>query len=229
MKLIADVDEVLTTTRTVRFRLDFDRAVTRDLIEECLSIAQQSTMGSNVEEWRVVAVTQDELKLKIAELYRDTYEQLVARPLRENDQVVQERLAPALRGSAGDQKRQQKIMDGVKYLAENLENVPVIMVFATTTPAPPEPVGKLASGFYGTIFPMIWSFQLALRSRGLGSVMATGAMHHANEISKLLNFPDNFIPITIIPVAHTKGLNFNAAHRLPVKDILRFNTWGKGE
>jgi nitroreductase len=76
---------------------------------------------------------------------------------------------------------------------------------------------------------MIWSFQLALRSRGLGSVMATGAMHHANEISKLLNFPDNFIPITIIPVAHTKGLNFNAAHRLPVKDILRFNTWGKGE
>ena len=225
MRVLGDVDEVLTTTRTVRHRLDFERPVEREVLEECLRMAQQSTMGSNVEEWRAVAVYDQAKKSLLAELYRDTYEEMVARPFRERDQEVLARLNPGARDNVEQQRRQSRVMSGVKFLADNLERVPVLTYFSSTTPAPPAAVGKLASGFYGSIFPMIWSFQLAARSRGLGTVLATAAVHHAREISELLELPRNFILVAMVPVAYTIGTDFKPAVRLPLSSILRYNEW----
>jgi nitroreductase len=225
LRVITDVDEVLETTRTVRRRLDFDRPVDPAVITRCVEIAQQATMGSNQEEWHVVAVFETDRKRAIAEVYREVYEEMVARPFREADPGTLERLDPARRGDPDEARRQQRTMDGVKHLADNLERVPVLTFFATTTSPPPTPVGKLASGFYGTIFPFAWSYQLALRSRGLGSVMATAAVHRADDLAQLLELPDDFTLVTMIPAAYTRGTEFRRARRKPVGDILRFERW----
>lgn len=225
--VVTDVDELLETTRTVRHRLDFDRPIDPAVIRRCIEIAQQATMGSNQEEWRGIAVTEPERKLRIARIYREIYEEMVARPFREADPAVLERLDPKRRADPDEQRRQERTMTGVKYLADNLERVPVLTFFATVTPPPPEPVGKLASGFYGTIFPMAWSYQLALRARGIGSVMATAAMLRADDIARELELPDDFTLVTMIPAAYTLGTKFRRARRKPVEEILRFERWGR--
>src|ERR1700754_4826666 len=63
-------DEVLTTTRSVRKRLDLSRPVERSVIEECLKIAQQAPSASNRQHWHFVVVTDPAKRLGIAELYR---------------------------------------------------------------------------------------------------------------------------------------------------------------
>ncbi|MBF6620563.1 MAG: nitroreductase family protein [Patulibacter sp.] len=225
--VIEDVDEVLETTRTVRHRLDFDRPVDSAVIVRCVEIAQQATMGSNQEEWRVIAVTDPARKREIARIYREIYDEMVAAPFRDADEDVLERLDPTRRGDEDEQRRQQRTMSGVKHLADNLERVPVITFFATTAATPPAPIGKLASGFYGSIIPLAWSYQLALRSRGLGSVMATAAVHRADDYARLLELPEDFTLVTMIPAAYTRGTDFRRARRKPVDQVLRFERWGR--
>lgn len=225
-RVISDVDEVLTTTRSVRRRMDFDRPVEREVIEECLRIAQQATVGSNNEHWRFVVVMDPEQRERIAELYRDVWEQTVARPLREGQAATVRRLDPAQRGSAEDQARQQRVLDSVKYLVDRLDKVPVLVVACSVSPTPPHPLGHQASGYYGSIIPAVWSFQLALRSRGLGSVLATAAVYHAEGLRKVLDLPEDFTPITLVPVAYTQGLEFTPVRRRPLDEIMRYDRWG---
>ena len=63
-------DELLSTTRAVRKRLDFERPVERELLDECLALAQQAPNASNSEPWRFVVVTEQDTKAKLAECYR---------------------------------------------------------------------------------------------------------------------------------------------------------------
>lgn len=228
-KVIADIDEVLTTTRSVRRRLDFDRPVEREVIVECLTLAQQATMGSNQEDWRFVAVTDPERKARLAELYRDTWEETVAAPLREGRPDTVARLAPDAREDDRDKARQQRVLASVKYLVDNLWRVPVLVFACSAKPLPKTPVGDRTSGYYGSIIPITWSFQLALRSRGLGSVMATAIVLHADRLAEILELPEGTVPITMVPVAYTDTLEFRRARRLPIDEILRWETWGPEE
>jgi nitroreductase len=224
-KLISDIDKVLTTTRAVRRRLDFDRPVERETIEECLCLAQQATMGSNIEDWRFVAVTEAAQKERIAALYRDVWEQTVEIPLRERRADTVARLDPGVRGDDAAQARQKRVLRSVKYLVDNLERVPVLMFACSAKPVPETPLGDRASGYYGSIMPIAWSFQLALRSRGLGSVLATAIVFHAEALSKILELPKGTNPISMIPVAYTDTLDFKVAPRRPVDEILRWERW----
>ncbi len=226
MKLISDIDEVLTTTRAVRRRLNFDKPVERELVEECLRLAQQATMGSNLEDWRFVAVSEPEQKARVAALYRDTWEQTVEIPLRERRPDTVTRLDPGVRSNEEAQARQQRVLKSVKYLVDNLERVPVIMFACSAKPVPDTALGDRASGYYGSIIPIAWSFMLALRSRGLGSVMATAIVFHSERLSEVLELPEGTHPITMIPVAYTDTLDFKPAPRRPLEEILRWERWG---
>jgi len=223
--VLTDIDEVLTTTRAVRFRLDLDRPVEPEVIEECLAIAQQATVGSNREDWRFIAVRDPERKRQIAELYRDVWVQTVERPLKEGDPATLARLDPTHRSGDAAQRRQDRTLRGVKYLADNLERVPVLVFAGSVAPQPPTPVGKLASGYYGSIFPAVWSFQLALRSRGLGAVLATAAVYHADRIAEILEVPEECPLLAMVPVAYTQGLDFKAAARRPLSEIVCWDRW----
>ena len=226
-KLICDIDEVLTTTRAVRRRLDFDRPVERETIEECLGLAQQATMGSNLEDWRFVAVTEAEPKARIAELYRDVWDQTVEIPLRERRSDTVARLDPGVRTDRAARARQKRVLASVKYLVDNLERVPVLVFPCSAKPVPPTPLGDRASGYYGSIIPIAWSFQLALRSRGLGSVHATAIVYHAQPLAQILELPEGTHPILMIPVAYTDNLEFKVAPRRPLEEILRWERWGR--
>ena len=48
---LANSDKLLTTTRGVRRRLDFDRPVERSVIEECVDVALQAPTGAISSTW----------------------------------------------------------------------------------------------------------------------------------------------------------------------------------
>ncbi len=225
-KVIGDIDEVLTTTRSVRRKLDFDRPVEREVIEECLRLAQQATMGSNQEDWRFVAVTDPERKGRIAELYRDVWVQTVEIPLRERRPGTVARLDPGVRVGGAAQAKQQRILESVKFLADNLERVPVLVFACSAKPVPRTPLGDAASGYYGSIIPITWSFQLALRSRGLGSVITTAHLYREEEAAELLGVPSGYVQACLVPVAYYTGDDFRPAVRHPVGDVTFVDRWG---
>src|SRR5205823_1776513 len=63
-------DEVLSTTRAVRRRLDLSRPVEREVLEECFRLAQQAPNGANRQSWHFVVVTDAARREALAELYR---------------------------------------------------------------------------------------------------------------------------------------------------------------
>jgi nitroreductase len=221
--VITDVDQLLTTTRAVRRRMDFERPVDRTVVETCVRLAQQAPMGSNLEDWRVVAVDDPALKQAVAGLYQEVWVETVEGPLSRGEAATTTRLSPSVRADPVAAERQQRILDGVKYLCDRLDRVPVLLIVCSVKVQPERALGGTASGYYGSIFPFAWSLQLALRSRGLGSVMATAIAHKARRVQELLGLPEEWRPITMLPVGYTIGLDFRAATRAPVMDVLSWN------
>jgi nitroreductase len=208
---LAMTDELLATTRAVRKRLDIDRAVPREVIMECLELAVQAPTGSNSQTWRWVVVDDAGKRAALADIYRKA-----AMPYLETKQAV--------RQSGGDPQT-QRVHDSAFWLAQNLEKVPVFLIPCVEgRPLPNGPAAASAS-LYGSIFPAVWSFQLALRSRGLGSTLTTLHLIHEAEAAELLGIPDNIQQVGLLPVAYTKGTDFKRAARPPVSGITHWNAW----
>lgn len=206
---LATVDELLSTTRAVRKRLDLDRDVPDDVLLECIRLSQQAPTGSNMQNWRWLIVRDPEIRHGLAELYRSAGGEYLA--------------AAEATASEGQIKR---VMSSANYLAENLEKVPVHVI--------PCAKGRLTSdnsvgdwsGMMGSIYPAIWSFQLALRSRGLGSCLTTLHLGHEAKAAELLGIPDGVMQVALLPVAYTKGTDFKPADRPPVERIVHIDRWG---
>jgi nitroreductase len=66
-------DELLSTTRAVRKRLDFDRPVPDDLVRECVGLAMQSPSGSNNMTMQFVVVRDEAKRKAIGDVYRQCY------------------------------------------------------------------------------------------------------------------------------------------------------------
>jgi nitroreductase len=209
----ANADLLLSTTRSVRKRLDFDRPVEREVLLECVRLAVQAPTASNRQTWRWMVVTEPELRLKIAEYYREA-----ALP------YLRESQANADEGGDGQDRR---VFDSAMYLAENLEKAPAFVI-----PCIAEDLGEKDRGAaivaLGSIVQAGWSFQLALRARGLGSTWTTLHLHRANEVDRLLGIPAGVTQVSLIPVAYTKGLDFKPAQRPPVEGITHWNRWDAG-
>lgn len=216
--VIGDIDEVLSTTRAVRRRLDLEREVPLDVIERCVELARQAPIAKNVEQCRFVAIRDPELRAGVADLYR-----------RAGNEIVLPQMMVAAR-KAGDAAKptpqQRRNMASAMHLSEQLDAVPLLVLAGTIAPPPDEIVGPDASEFYGSVLPTIWSFQLALRSRGLGSSLTSMHLHFADEVAALLGLPDDFTQIALLPVAYTRGTEFRPAERpLPLDAVLHVDGW----
>jgi len=209
---IKQADELLTTTRSVRKRLDLDRPVERDVIEECIDIALQAPTGSNAQGWRWLVVTDQERKDKIAEYYR----QAGAGYLRSGKEGL-DALPEDRRGEMG------KVISSALYLAENLERVPVFVIPCILGRL--DGGGGMSAGFWGSIFPAVWSFQLALRARGLGTCLTTFHLAFESEVASLLGIPDTVSQACLLPVGYTKGDDFKPASRRPGSEITYWESW----
>jgi nitroreductase len=205
---VANADLLLSTTRSVRKRLDFERPVEREVLLECLELAVQAPTASNRQTWRWMVVDDPELKGPIADVYREA-----AIPyLRES------------RANAEGEGQDRRVFESALYLAENLERAPAFVI-----PCLAEDLSEMdplaITVALGSICQAAWSFQLALRARGLGSTWTTLHLRGADKVADLLGIPAGITQVALIPVAYTKGLDFRPAKRPPVSEITHWNRW----
>ena len=206
-------DELLTTTRTVRKRLDLSREVPLEVIRECLAVALQAPSGSNRQDWHWVVVTEAATRRAIGEYYR---------------QAVSAYLSSAGSASAlfaDDPARsvvQRRIGGSVAYLGEHMGDVPVLVIPCITAPD----LGKGSqAGLWGSLLPAVWNFMLAARARGLGTAWTTLHLRYEKEISDLLGMPPEVRHGALVPTAYHTGDTFRPAPRQPLDDVLHVNRW----
>jgi len=206
---ISSVDELLSTTRAVRKRLDLSRPVEREVILECLRLAVQAPTASNNQDWRWVVVTDADKRAAIAEIYNS---------------VGAEYLAQKANTEKDPQAR--RVYESATALTSTLADVPVHVIPCIEKRVDGLPLVAAASA-WASIIPAAWSFLLALRSRGLGSVWTTLHLAKEREVAELLGIPDTVTQVALFPVAYTIGTDFKPAKRPPVEDITSWNTWGE--
>ena len=216
-KLNLSADVVLTTTRAVRKRLDFDRPVDMSLLRECLEIALQGPSGSNAQGWHFLLVTEREKITAIAEFYQRAFADYEAGPAQPT------RLFPDDPVMARTQRR---VLGSARYLADNMARIPALLIpcMQGRPEAPGLPAGIIA-GMFGSVLPSVWSFMLAARERGLGTCWTTLHLNFEREIASLLGIPDDHTQVAMIPVAHTLGTDFSPAPRRPLEAVLHINAW----
>ena len=215
MKLNLSADEVLATTRAVRKRLDFDKPVEREVIEECLQLAVQAPTGSNSQGWQWVMVTEAAKKKALADIYKKNFEQYRA-------------MGASNTYQEGDLRFDQKdrVLSSADHLTDNFHRVPIIMVPCIAGNLDRVPAFAGASA-WGSLLPAVWSFMLAARERGLGTAWTT--IHLMNggdaEAAELLGIPAGYTQAGMFPIAYTIGTDFKPAKRLPLAPILHWDTW----
>jgi len=198
-----DPDQLLSTTRAVRRRLDLERPVEREVVLECLRIGLQAPTSSNQQDWQFVVVTDPELRAGIAELY-----------LRATAGYFDN---PSPRGAVGLRSGQ--------FLAERLQDVPVHVIPCipgrTENASTAEQAARWAS-----IIPATWSFMLAARARGLGTAWTTFHLDYEREVADLLSIPyDDYMQAALIPVAYTKGTDFRRGPRKDIAEVVHWDRW----
>jgi uncharacterized protein (TIGR02118 family) len=209
---LGDVDRLLATTRAVRKRLDLERPVPREVLLECLRLSQQAPTGSNRQGWRWMVVTDLAKRTALADIYR---------------RGGAEYLEQALKATPAGDAQTRRVYESALWLVDNLAKVPVHVIPCIQGRLPDAGVPEgMRAGFYGSIFPAVWSFQLALRSRGLGSVLTTLHANREREAADLLGIPfAQYTQVALLPVAWTKGMDFKPAERPPVESIVSFDRW----
>jgi nitroreductase len=208
------VDGLLSTTRSVRRRLDLDRTVERGVIEECLQLALQAPTGSNGQTWRWVIVDDAAKRAALADVYARSwtkYRRMQVRRMETMGDVARDSLNTVLR--SGD------------ALVANLARVPVIVIPCVEVTFSADPSLMEMASQFASVYPAVWSFQLALRSRGLGSVLTTIHLWHHAEVADLLAIPSGIIQCALLPVAYTLGTDFQPAARQDVSNVTRWNSW----
>ena len=211
----AHTHKILTTTRAVRKRLDFDRPVPRELIMECLEIAVQAPTGSNSQGWQWMIVTDPEKKQVIGDLYRQSYYPYSAS---KSPQYAED--DPRL-------KQLPRVASSAQYLAERVHEVPVMVIPCIRGRVDrPGVTNVQIAGLYGSILPAAWSFMLAARARGLGTAWTTFHLKYEREVAELLGIPyERYTQAALITVGFYTGDEFKPADRIPLEPIVHWDAW----
>lgn len=197
-------DELLSTTRAVRKRLDLTRPVERELLEECFQLAMQAPTGGNAQGWHFIVVTDPNRKTVLAELYRKSK--------LEND-------------PPSTPPEHERIMDASRYLADHLHEVPVLVIPCIEGRVENAPL-LVQAVTWASIVPAAWSFMLAARARGLGSSWTSLHLAYEREAASALGVPyDKVTQVAMIPVAHTIGSDFKPGPRRREADAVHWETW----
>ncbi len=205
-------DEVLTTTRAVRKRLDYDRPVDPALIHECLTIALQAPTGSNRQNWQFVVVGDPALKEQVASHYRASWEAYAA--------------SPPAGGKMTTEQRRYKVRSSGQHLADTMHLAPYLLIPVAKGRAEELTKSEQQAAFWGSATPALWSFMLAARVRGLGTVWTTLHLVYEREVAEILGIPyEDYTQVALTPVAHTIGTDFQPAAREPLESVLHWDRW----
>jgi nitroreductase len=200
-------DELLSTTRSVRKRLDFDRPVEREVLDECLALAQQAPNASNSEPWRFVVVTEAETKAKLAECYASGW--------------AAYRAAIDAKADGGGVS---PVLDSAQYLADRFGEVPAMVLPCLLPRADTSPGSQV--GLYGSVIQAGWSFQLAARARGLGTCWTTLHLGRERDAAEILGIPfERVQQVALITVGYSIGTDFKPGRRVALERVVRYERW----
>jgi nitroreductase len=212
-------DELLSTTRSVRKRLDFSRPVEPEVIQECLELAAQAPTGGNSQGWHFVVVTDAKQREELAAVYRKGWATYTERTtsgnaMRQLQKLTHEQVKTLVR-----------VRDSAQYLADHMHEVPVLVVPCIFGRTDGLSVVE-QSGAWGSILPAAWSFMLAARERGLGTCWTTVHLFYEQEAAQVLGIPyERIMQTALIPVAYTLGTDFKPAPRVPLDSIVHWERW----
>ena len=209
-----DIEHLLTATRSARKSLDLDASVDIGDLRECLSIALQAANGSNAQSWRWLVVADPGLREKLAELYREAY------LLRVGGQMLAD-LMPA--GTP-----EGRLMSSTEWLVENMAQVPLLVIpcYQPYLPRIDGDESFYQATLYGSIFPAVWNFQLALHTRGYGTCVTTLHLNRENAVRDLLQIPESYAQGCLLPVGRLRaGHTFRPAPRRPLEEVVAVDRW----
>ena len=204
---IAQVDQLLSTTRAVRRRLDLEREVPDDLLLQCIELAEQAPSGGDISSRRWLVIRDPEIKKQLADLYRSAG----------GSDIIE-----SAEQRAGTDHPKQRVVESAAHLAANLEQVPALVLVTVWG----EHDGSGRPGLFDSVIQSAWSFCLALRARGLGSAWTTVHLGKAQEFAEVLGIPPGVTQVVLLPVAWTVGTDFKPASRRPASEIVWFDRWG---
>ena len=202
------IDWVLATTRAVRRRLDLERAVDVEVVLDCLDLALQAPTGGDAQGWRWIVITRPSTKARIRDIYVD---------------ALTAASGGSRRGPSGSSAN--RMLDDAWHLATHLDQVPVLVVACVRGRLTPERTLAQAAALLGSIYPAVWSLQLALRSRGLASVMTTVHLQRHEDMAELLGIPDGVTQAALVPIAHLLGDELHPARRRPARQVAFPDHW----
>jgi nitroreductase len=211
-------DELLTTTRAVRKRLDLTKPVSREVILECAAAAMQAPSGSNELTMQFVVVTDPAKKQAVADIYRECWDVYTKAPI----------FAGAIkREDSARQAQQDRVADSAGYLAEHMHEVPALVLACTKIRGAREEMPFMGvAAAMGNILPATWNFMLAARARGLGTAWTTLHLMQEQRVAELLGIPYDKVAQTVLfPLAYTVGTDFKPAMRPAPETIVHFDTW----
>ena len=206
---LEQTDRLLSTTRAVRRRLDLERPVDREVILDCIRLSQQAPTASNTQKWRWMVVMDAEKRKALGEIYG------------RGKQFIEQAKAQV----DDDDTQTHRVYDSATWLLDHMGEAPALVIPCVEGRIPEGAPNGMAASVYGSIYPAMWSFQLALRSRGLGSTLTTIHLFFEKEVADVLSMPEDVMQVALLPVAYTKGTDFKIAKRPAPEEITSFDTW----
>jgi nitroreductase len=204
-------DELLSTTRAVRKRLDFTRAVPDSLIRECVAMALQAPSGSNILTMTFVVIRDEKTRRAIGDVYREVYTRYKASPWYPGN-------AP---GEGAPDPAQVRVAESADYLGEHMGEAPVLVLACNQGGN-----RDSATAGLGNILPATWSFMLAARARGLGTAWTSMHLQRERQVAEILGIPyDTVAQAVLTPLAYTKGTDFHPAARPEPDSVIHWDTW----
>ena len=198
---LTQFDEILSTARSVRRKLDFERPVEREVLFDCIDVAVQAPTGLGGENWRFVVVDEADTKAAIANIYKAVLLEIMA-------------------------ARNLPMKPTHQALIDRLHEIPA-MVFVCVDGEPMDDGVSSQIGFYGSILPAAWSLMLALRARGIGTTWTSLLSSRQEEVRQILGMPQGTVQTVMLPVGYTKGATLRRAERLPAQQVTYFTRWGE--
>jgi nitroreductase len=209
-----DIEQLLTTTRSARKTLDLEAPIDLDEVKECLRIGIQAPNGSNNQSWKWMLVQDPELRRQIATIYRDARVEMTGR----------EDISEWIDASTDT----GRVLSSAEWLVQHLADVPLFVVpcFESYMSRKRGSEAFHQATIYGSIFPAVWNFQLALHTKGYGTCLTTLHLNSEAKVREILGIPDTYVQGCLLPVARLKpGTHFKPAPRKPLEEVIAVDSW----
>ena len=179
--------------------------VPEEKLIKLIDAANQAPSGSNAQLARWVVVRDPAQKKKLADLNR-----LHAEPY----------IKPSLDNPANE--AQKRMLDAVVWQMDHMHEIPALIVACYDYETRVE--GAEIYRKAGSLWPGVQNLLLTARALGLGAAPTTLALRDQDAVREVLNLPETFVALALIPVGYPKG-RFGPVRRHPVNEIMRFDRW----